>query len=42
MDKGVRGPENWAIFMDVICVSSLIILFLNEYNHNENSFVSGL
>ena len=23
MDKGVGGPENWKIFMDVICVSSL-------------------
>ena len=23
MDKGVGGLENWTIFMDVICVSSL-------------------
>ena len=23
MDKGVGGLENWAIFKDVICVSSL-------------------
>ena len=24
MDKGVWGYENWAIFINVICVSSLI------------------
>ena len=23
MDKGVEGLENWTIFMDIICVSSL-------------------
>ena len=23
MERGVRGLENWTIFMDVICVSSL-------------------
>ena len=23
MDKGVGGLENWIIFMDVICISSL-------------------
>ena len=24
MDKGeIAGPENWTIFMDVVCVSSL-------------------
>ena len=26
MDKGVGGLKNWAIFMGVICVSSLLIL----------------
>ena len=26
MDKGVEGLENWTIFMDVICVSFLIVL----------------
>ena len=24
--RGVRGLENWTIFMDVICVSSLMTL----------------
>ena len=25
MEKGVGGLENWAMFMDVICVSSLTV-----------------
>ena len=29
MDKGVRGLENWTIFMDVICVSYLKFCFLS-------------
>ena len=28
MDKGVGGPENWTIFMDVIYVSSLTSLYV--------------
>ena len=29
MDKGVKGLENWAVFMDFIFVSSLrIVLFM--------------
>ena len=25
MDRGVGGLENWTIFMDAICVSSLMV-----------------
>ena len=30
--RGLGGPENWTIFMDVMCVSSLNALFLKVNN----------
>ena len=26
MDKGVGGLKNWAIFMDILCISSLFLI----------------
>ena len=40
MDKGGGGLENWKIFMDIICASSLspYLIYLLKKNYEEFSF----
>ena len=39
MDKRVSGLENWTIFMDVVCVSSLMKKFKKLLNKHDNIFL---